>query len=70
MVYAFYDHEFSFRELFTKYPHVRGDLTDCLIGNLFRDFGELFAAVGEFARLPEPLPHGQPLMPLACASSN
>jgi flavin-dependent dehydrogenase len=61
LVYAFYDHEFSMREFINKYPHLHGDVTDCLIGNLFRDFDELFAAVGKFARLPEPLPHGKPL---------
>jgi flavin-dependent dehydrogenase len=61
LVYAFYDHNFSFRELFTAYPEVRGDLTDCLIGNLFRDFEPLFQRVGQFAQLPAPLPHGRPL---------
>jgi flavin-dependent dehydrogenase len=61
LVYAFYEHEFSMRQFINQYSHLRGDLTDCLIGNLFRDFDELFAAVGEFARLPEPLPHGKPL---------
>ncbi|MCS6858828.1 MAG: tryptophan 7-halogenase [Abditibacteriales bacterium] len=61
LVYAFYDHEFSMREFINQYPHLRGDLTDCLIGHLFRDFDELFARVAEFAQLPEPLPHGRPL---------
>ncbi|MBM3457874.1 MAG: NAD(P)/FAD-dependent oxidoreductase [Armatimonadetes bacterium] len=68
LVYAFYDHEFSFRNLFMSYPTIRPDLTDCLIGNLFRDFQDLFGRVGEFARLPAPLPHGTPLP--SCASSN
>lgn len=58
LVYAFYDHAFSFGGLLRKYPHLKGDTTDCLIGNLFRDFGPLFSAVSEFAKLPEPLPHG------------
>jgi hypothetical protein len=48
LVYAFYDREFSMRELIARHPHLQGDVTDCLIGNLFRDFTELFA------RLPEP----------------
>lgn len=61
LVYAFYEHEFSMREFINKYPHLRGDLTDCLIGHLFRDFDELFARIAEFARLPEPLPYGKPL---------
>jgi flavin-dependent dehydrogenase len=65
LVYAFYDHEFSFRELFMKHPEIRPDLTDCLIGNLFRDFTELFGRVGEFAQLPPPLPHGRPLVEAA-----
>ncbi len=51
LVYAFYDQAFSFRELLTAHPELRGDLTDCLIGNLFRDFGALFEAVGRFADL-------------------
>jgi len=70
LVYAFYDHDFHFSELFRAYPNLRGDLTDCLIGDLFRDFTELFARVGEFARLPAPLPHGRPLASTACASSS
>ena len=60
LVYAFYDHEFTFRELIEGKPELRGDLTDCLIGNLFRDFTDLFAAVGEFARLPEPVACSEP----------
>jgi flavin-dependent dehydrogenase len=64
LVYAFYDHGFSMRELIGKYPHLRGPVTDCLIGNLFLDFTELFRRVAEFARLPEPSPSalGAPLV--------
>jgi flavin-dependent dehydrogenase len=62
LVYAFYDQEFSFREFLTRFPHLRGDLTDCLIGHLFRDFKPLFQGVAEFAGLPEPLQHGLPLV--------
>jgi flavin-dependent dehydrogenase len=61
LVYAFYDHDFNFRQLVTTYPEIKGDLTDCLLGYLTRDFTQLFKAVGEFTRLPEPLPHGKPL---------
>jgi flavin-dependent dehydrogenase len=59
LVYAFYDHEFSFREVFTRYPDMRFDLTECLIGNLSRDFTQLFEAVGEFVQMPKPLEHGR-----------
>lgn len=59
VVYAFYDKEFTFRDMFAKYPHIHGKLTDCLTGNLFQDFDELFRVMSEFTRLPEPLPYGR-----------
>lgn len=60
LVYAFYDEKFRFSSLLEKHPDLRGDLTDCLIGDLFKDFGPLFAALAEFADPPEPLRHGRP----------
>jgi flavin-dependent dehydrogenase len=60
LVYAFYDTAFSFGKLIKKNPEVRGDLTDCLIGNLDRDFSRLFGAVGELIELPPELEHGKP----------
>jgi flavin-dependent dehydrogenase len=59
LVYAFYDANFSFGKMLRQYPQHRGRLTDCLIGDLFSDFDELFAAVSEFAELPESLPYGR-----------
>jgi hypothetical protein len=61
LVYAFYDQTFSFGKLIKAHPDLRGDLTDCLIGNLDKDFSELFNAVAEMASVPEPLPHGKPM---------
>ncbi len=61
LVYAFYNHEFSFRVFITEYPNLKGDMTDCLMGNLFRDFQPLFDAVARFAAVPAPLDHGKPL---------
>lgn len=58
LVYAFYDHRFSFADLIKAYPAVRGDLTDCLIGNLSKDFSDLFDAVSSFAKLPAELSYG------------
>ena len=58
LVYAFYEEAFSFGTLLKRHPQLRGDLTDCLIGNLSRDFGPLFSAVEEFAHVPEPLRYG------------
>jgi flavin-dependent dehydrogenase len=59
LVCAFYDANFSFARMLKNSPHLRGRLTDCLIGDVFTDFSELFSAVGEFANLPAPLPHGR-----------
>ncbi len=59
LVYAFYDKNFRFGDMLRKYPELKGDVTDCLIGNLFRDFEPLFEAVSEFAEVPESLPHGR-----------
>ena len=59
LVYAFYDPDFSFGSLLRQYPHLRGRLTDCLIGDLFRkDYTELFSAIGQSAKLPESLGYG------------
>jgi hypothetical protein len=57
LVYAFYDKGFSFGRVIKAYPHLRGLLTDCLIGDLFeKDYGELFDAISEFAELPRHSP--------------
>ncbi len=61
LVYAFYDPNFSFRALTDKYPELAGDVTDCLSGDVDKDFSKLFAAIGEFAEVPEALPCGLPL---------
>jgi flavin-dependent dehydrogenase len=61
LVYAFYNPNFSFRTLTDKYPDLAGDITDCLSGDVNKDFSKLFAAVAEFADVPEPLPYGLPL---------
>ena len=63
LVYAFYDHGFSFADLMKEHPELSPDLTDCLIGNLSRDFEPLFKAVSKFAAVPDPLSHGRPLAP-------
>lgn len=65
LVYAFYDQDFRFKDFLMKYPNLRGDLTDCLIGDLEKDFDPLFSAVSEFVELPQPLPHGRPLIAAA-----
>lgn len=58
LVYAFYDESFSFGDLIKSHPDLRGDLTDCLIGDVFKDFTKLFEAVSDFATVPSKLKHG------------
>ena len=60
LVFAFYNPDFSFRQLTDKYPHLAGALTDCLSGDVNKDFTELFRAISEFAPVPESLPYGAP----------
>lgn len=62
LVYAFYTDGFSFGKLLKKHPHLRSDLTDCLIGKVSTDFTALFEGVAEFLPVPEPLPYGRPLV--------
>jgi len=69
LVYAFYDPNFSFRELTDRYPDLAGDVTDCLSGDVNKDFSRLFAAVAEFAPVPEPLPYGMPQVSKAEATA-
>jgi flavin-dependent dehydrogenase len=64
LVYVFYDKEFSFGNLIRANPEIRGDLTDCLIGDLSRNFDRLFAAVESQSAVPPPLAHGRPLLTL------
>ncbi|HEY0548322.1 MAG TPA: NAD(P)/FAD-dependent oxidoreductase [Verrucomicrobiae bacterium] len=68
LVYAFYDPNFSFRKLTDKYPELAGDVTDCLSGDVNKDFSKLWEAVREFAPLPDDLPVGQPLVAEETAS--
>ena len=58
LVYAFYDESFSFADLIKANPSLSSDLTDCLIGDVFKDFTDLFSAVSNFATVPSRLSHG------------
>jgi len=61
LVYAFYDPNFSFGKLTDKYPELADEVTDCLSGDVNKDFSKLWAGIREFASLPDDLPIGQPL---------
>jgi flavin-dependent dehydrogenase len=60
LVYAFYAPDFSFRQLTDKCPELAGDITDCLSGDVNKDFSRLFIAIAEFVEVPAPLPYGLP----------
>lgn len=62
LVYAFYDPNFSFREIIKRYPDAAGSITDCLSGDVNKDFTVLWDQIREFVPLPEDLPYGEPLM--------
>ena len=61
LVYAFYDPNFSFRTIIDHHPDLAGDITDCLSGDVNKDFTRLFTTISEYADVPEALPYGQPL---------
>lgn len=61
LVYAFYEPDFSFRQVIERHPDLAGDITDCLSGDVNKDFGRLWAAVREFVPVPDELPVGTPL---------
>jgi flavin-dependent dehydrogenase len=62
LVYAFYDPKFSFRDLTDRYPDAKGEVTDCLSGDVNKDFSQLWRRVSEFVELPGELPVGAPLV--------
>lgn len=61
LVYAFYDVNFSFGKVIKKYPEAAGLITDCLSGDVNKDFSQLWGWIREFVPLPDELPLGQPL---------
>jgi flavin-dependent dehydrogenase len=62
LVYAFYEPEFSFRKVIDRYPDAAGSITDCLSGDVNKDFTRLWEQIGEFVPLPENMDLGDPLL--------
>ena len=60
LVYAFYDPNVSFKTVTDGRPELAADLTDCLSGDVGKDFSRMFAAFSEYTTLPAPLPYGVP----------
>ena len=67
LVYAFYNPEFSFNVLVKRYPDAAGEITDCLSGDVNKDFSRLWNRIREFVPLPDDLPYGAPLSEIASA---
>ncbi len=61
LVYAFYNPNFSFKQVIDKYPEAADEITDCLSGDVNKDFEPLWKKVREFAPLPDAMPVGTPL---------
>lgn len=61
LVYAFYNPNFSFKDVTAKYPEAGGEITDCLSGDVDKNFEPLWQKFREFVPLPDDLPLGQPL---------
>ena len=65
LIYAFYNPEFSFKDVIMRFPSAGGAITDCLSGDVNKDFSELWDQIREFVPLPEDLPYCKPMMEAA-----
>jgi flavin-dependent dehydrogenase len=65
LVYAFYAPGFSFKQVIDRYPELAADITDCLSGDVNKDFSRLWRAIREFVDVPDELPVGGPLVRVA-----
>ena len=61
LCYAFYNENFSFGDLVKKHPGIAGDVTDCLSGDVNKDFSKMFKCIEDFCEVPDALPLGEPL---------
>ncbi|RYD35373.1 MAG: NAD(P)/FAD-dependent oxidoreductase [Verrucomicrobiaceae bacterium] len=60
LIYAFYNPAFSFGKIVREHPEAADMITDCLSGDVNRDFTRLWEWIGETVLLPEALPYGVP----------
>ena len=67
LVYAFYQPGFSFKQVVERHPEAAADITDCLSGDVNKDFSRLWSQFRELVPLPEDLPYGEPLVSAASA---
>ncbi len=55
LVYEFYAPNFSFKDVVMKYSDAAGEITDCLSGDVNKDFTRLWDRIREFVPLPDDL---------------
>ena len=58
LIFAFYDPGFSFAKLARLGPEIQDLVTDCLIGQVDRDFSPLYEALDSMTTPPPPVHHG------------
>jgi hypothetical protein len=68
LVYAFYDPNVSFKTITDQFPDLANDLTDCLSGDVNKDFSRMFEAFSRFTLIPDELPYGAPRPAAAIAA--
>jgi flavin-dependent dehydrogenase len=61
LVYAFYNPDFSFKQVIERHPEAGGMITDCLSGDVNKDYSQLWAWFSEIVPLPDDLPYGVPM---------
>jgi flavin-dependent dehydrogenase len=62
LVYAFYNPDFSLKSVIKRYPDAADEITDCLSGDVNKDFSQLWSRIREFVPLPDDLRYGEPLV--------
>ncbi|MES2593720.1 MAG: NAD(P)/FAD-dependent oxidoreductase [Verrucomicrobiota bacterium] len=62
LVYAFYNPEFSFGKLIKMHPDAAHAVTDCLSGDVNKDYSVLWDQIRDLVPLPEELPLGEPAL--------
>ena len=56
LVMSFYDRAFNFGEFIGKYPELQPQLVDALVGNVYKDLQQLFAALAGYRSQVSPVP--------------
>ena len=61
LVCAFYSEGFTFKALIDRFPNLAGDVTDCLSGDVNKDYTSLHEAIATMVPIPKKMELGMPL---------